>query len=45
MDHRSLLLDLRILARTVQKVLQRQGISHAGEATMAEFMGSEPEDG
>jgi lipopolysaccharide/colanic/teichoic acid biosynthesis glycosyltransferase len=41
-DHRSLALDLRILAMTVAKVLRREGISHAGEATMTEFMGSEP---
>lgn len=39
-DHRSLLLDLRILASTVIKVFLRQGISAAGEATMPEFMGS-----
>lgn len=40
-DHRSLALDLTILWRTVTAVLQRSGISHAGEATMSEFMGSE----
>ena len=39
-DHRSLKLDLLILWRTVASVLKRSGISHAGEATMAEFMGS-----
>jgi hypothetical protein len=31
---------LRILARTIAKVLRREGISAAGEATMPEFMGS-----
>ncbi|MDO5499970.1 MAG: sugar transferase [Propionibacteriaceae bacterium] len=39
-DHRSLALDLTILWRTVASVLGRSGISHAGEATMSEFMGS-----
>ena len=38
-DHRSLALDLRILARTVTAVLRREGISHEGDATMPEFMG------
>jgi lipopolysaccharide/colanic/teichoic acid biosynthesis glycosyltransferase len=41
-DHRSVLLDLRILVSTVIKVFLRQGISAAGEATMPEFMGSTP---
>lgn len=36
-DHRSLLLDLRILARTVGLVARREGISQAGESTMAEL--------
>lgn len=39
-DNRSLALDLKILWRTVASVLKRSGISHAGEATMTEFMGS-----
>jgi len=39
-DHRSLWLDLKILALTVVKVLRRDGISAAGEATMPEFLGS-----
>jgi sugar transferase EpsL len=38
-DHRSLWLDVRILARTTRTVLRREGISHAGHATMPEFMG------
>lgn len=40
-DHRSMLLDLRILFRTLQSVVLRQGISSEGHATMPEFMGSE----
>lgn len=40
-DSRSLLLDLRIIWRTVAQVLRRDGISAAGEATMAEFAGSQ----
>ena len=39
-DHRSLWLDVRILWRTVRKVLVRDGISAAGEATMPKFTGS-----
>ncbi len=39
-DHLSLLLDLRILALTVWKVLRREGISEEGHVTMSEFMGS-----
>jgi len=38
-DHKSLLLDLRILWLTVWQVLSRKGISADGEATMGEFMG------
>jgi lipopolysaccharide/colanic/teichoic acid biosynthesis glycosyltransferase len=38
-DHRSLLLDIRILWLTVRKVLVRDGISAAGEATMPRFEG------
>ncbi len=38
-DNRSLWLDLRILWLTVRKVLIRDGISAAGEATMARFEG------
>lgn len=39
-DHRSLLLDIKILWLTVKKVLVRDGISAAGEATMPRFMGN-----
>lgn len=39
-DHQSFLLDLRIMALTVWKVVQRDGISAAGHATVHKFMGS-----
>jgi lipopolysaccharide/colanic/teichoic acid biosynthesis glycosyltransferase len=39
-DHQSLWLDLKILAMTVLKVIRREGISEAGQATAQEFMGS-----
>ena len=39
-DHASVWLDLRILVRTVRAVLQKDGISHAGDATMPAFTGS-----
>lgn len=38
-DHSSMWLDLRILWLTVRKVLVRDGISAAGEATMSRFEG------
>jgi lipopolysaccharide/colanic/teichoic acid biosynthesis glycosyltransferase len=41
-DHRSLWLDVRILWLTVRKVLVRDGISAAGEATMPRFEGDKP---
>lgn len=39
-DHQSLWLDVKILWLTVKKVLVRDGISAAGEATMGKFTGS-----
>jgi len=39
-DNRSLWLDIKILWLTVRKVLVREGISAAGEATMTKFTGS-----
>ena len=41
-DNRSLWLDINILWLTVRKVLVREGISAAGEATMSKFTGSQP---
>jgi lipopolysaccharide/colanic/teichoic acid biosynthesis glycosyltransferase len=38
-DHRSLWLDVCILWLTVRKVLMRDDISAAGEATMRKFEG------
>ncbi len=38
-DHSSLWLDIRILWLTVKKVVVREGISAAGEATMPRFTG------
>lgn len=42
-DHQSLWLDIKILFLTVKKVLVREGISAAGEATMRRFTGSNKE--
>jgi lipopolysaccharide/colanic/teichoic acid biosynthesis glycosyltransferase len=39
-DNWSPLLDLRILAMTVRRVLARQGISSEGHVTMPEFLGT-----
>lgn len=44
-DHRSWWLDIKILWLTVRKVLLRDGISAAGEATMTRFTGSNPKKG
>ena len=40
-DHRTLFLDLKILAMTLARVLGREGVSRQGHATMPEFMGSD----
>ena len=40
LDHHNFLLDLRIFLITIWKVLRREGISAAGEATMAPFTGT-----
>jgi len=39
-EHRSLMLDLRILWMTVAGVLSARGISHPGQATMERFRGT-----
>ena len=44
-DHPSLWLDTIILWMTVRKVLRRDGISLAGEATMTRFKGSQSNQG
>jgi len=38
-EKRTLLLDIRILLRTISAVFFREGVSSAGEATMSEFRG------
>jgi lipopolysaccharide/colanic/teichoic acid biosynthesis glycosyltransferase len=43
-DHRSLALDLRILARTIWRMLSRRGISEPGQATVVPFAGNESAD-
>ena len=40
-DHRSLWLDLKILAMTALRVVNRDGINAPGEATMSEFFGAQ----
>jgi lipopolysaccharide/colanic/teichoic acid biosynthesis glycosyltransferase len=39
-DHHNLWLDVRILGRTVWRVVTGQGVTAAGEATASEFMGA-----
>jgi sugar transferase EpsL len=39
-DHRSFLLDLKILFLSVAKILKREGIAHGEAATMPKFVGS-----
>lgn len=41
-DHRSFWLDLKIIGLTVARVVRRDGISAAGDATMPKFTGSAP---
>ena len=40
-DNRSIVLDIRIILLTIKKVLVREGISAAGEATMPRFTGDD----
>lgn len=44
-DHRTILLDLTIILKTILTVLKREGISHQGEVTMSEFKGSVKRNG
>ena len=39
-EHRSLLLDTKIIFVTAWKILKREGINQPGQATAEEFMGS-----
>jgi sugar transferase EpsL len=39
-DHRSLWLDIKILALTFLKVIRREGINQPGSATAVEFQGT-----
>ncbi|MCO7516720.1 sugar transferase [Pseudomonas guariconensis] len=41
-ENRSFWLDLKILLLTVKKVVKKDGISGAGEATMSKFTGNRP---
>ena len=43
-ENRTLWLDIKILFLTVWKVVRRDGISHAEEATMPKFSGSKEND-
>ncbi len=40
-EHASFLLDLEIVLRTILVVLKQDGIAHAGEVAMTEFMGTQ----
>lgn len=42
-DNRTIWLDFKIIWLTIRKVLKREGISAAGEATMSRFTGSKSE--
>ena len=44
-DNRSIALDIRIILLTIKKVLVREGISAAGEATMPRFTGDDNNTG
>jgi lipopolysaccharide/colanic/teichoic acid biosynthesis glycosyltransferase len=44
-DHHTILIDLRVLWRTMWQVIKRDGISHGADATMPWFTGSGTCDG
>jgi sugar transferase EpsL len=39
-DHQSLSLDMKILAKTLLKIIKREGINQPGQATAEEFLGT-----
>jgi len=39
-DHWSLWLDVKIMLKTLAKLIKREGIGEKGQETMSEFMGS-----
>ena len=41
-DNQSLLLDLKVLWRTLRVVASREGVAEDGKATMTEFLGTDP---
>ena len=43
-ENKSTVLDFKIMLKTVQKVISKDDISEAGEATMTKFTGSKSED-
>ncbi|MDR1134603.1 MAG: sugar transferase [Clostridiales Family XIII bacterium] len=43
-DNLSASLDIKIMVKTVMAVLKREGISQENQASMEEFMGSEPKE-
>lgn len=42
-DHQSLWLDIRIIARTIWTILKRKGITRKGHATTSDFIGTQRE--
>ncbi|MCF4615270.1 sugar transferase, partial [Acinetobacter baumannii] len=43
-ENRSLWLDFKIMLQTVKKVIAKDDINEAGEATMSKFTGSEEKE-
>jgi lipopolysaccharide/colanic/teichoic acid biosynthesis glycosyltransferase len=41
-DHQSVALDMKVIWMTLRKVIKREGISAAGDATMPRFTGTKP---
>ena len=40
-ENHTFFLDMKILFRTVAAIVQKEGISHSGEATMTRFVGNQ----